>query len=76
MTASISARSRRMGCRSRSSGLLRTPFRPNPVHQALLRGERLIHIADQAAVETDTSIARASVDAGARTLLVGAAAQG
>src|SRR6266699_4155146 len=51
-------------------GLLRTPFRPNPAHQALLRGERLIHIADQAAVETDTSIGRASVGAGARTLLL------
>jgi GAF domain-containing protein/anti-sigma regulatory factor (Ser/Thr protein kinase) len=51
-------------------GLLRTPFRPNPAHQALLRGERLIHIADQAAVETETSIGRASVGAGARTLLL------
>jgi GAF domain-containing protein len=55
-------------------GLLRTPFRPEPggPHALLLGGQRLIHIADQAAVGEPGPASprwRASVDAGARTLL-------
>jgi GAF domain-containing protein len=53
--------------------LLRTPFRPTPIHELLLRGQRLVHIADQAAVGEpgpDSPQWRASVEGGARTLLL------
>jgi GAF domain-containing protein len=55
-------------------GLLRTPFRPEPdsPHELLLKGQRLIHIADQPVVGgpgRGSQRWRASVDVGSRTLL-------
>jgi GAF domain-containing protein len=51
--------------------LLRQPFPsyPGAPYERLLQGERLIHIADQAAREQTYPIGRASVEAGGRTLL-------
>jgi GAF domain-containing protein len=51
--------------------MLRQPFPsyPGAPHERLLQGERLIHIADQAASEQTSPVGRASVEAGGRTLL-------
>jgi GAF domain-containing protein/FixJ family two-component response regulator/HPt (histidine-containing phosphotransfer) domain-containing protein len=51
--------------------MLRQPFPsyPGAPYERLLQGERLIHIADQAASEQTYPIGHASVEAGGRTLL-------
>jgi GAF domain-containing protein len=51
--------------------MLRQPFPsyPGAPYERLLQGERLIHIADQAASEQTYPVGRASVEAGGRTLL-------
>src|ERR1700745_3001168 len=53
------------------AAMLRQPFPayPGGPHERLLQGERMIHIPDQAASEQIHPLGRASVEAGARTLL-------
>ena len=60
------------GFPKRFAEMLRQPFPSDPgaACERLLQGERLVHVADQAASERTYPIARASVEAGGRTLLL------
>jgi len=54
------------------AAVIRQPFRASPGsgHERLLRGERLVHVPDVQALPANLPIARASVEAGSRTILM------